>query len=430
MYLHVPTILFLVVLITLVTGVLLLFSWCQNRSHASLAWWGSANLVSGVGAALLMERNVLPNILTIDVAGALLLVGYGGMLGAARRFCGKSTDFRLFLAGAAMWLACCRFPAFHEFAPARVFVFSSFVAAYSWAAAFILVRGRSEPLPSRFPAAAWMTLHGLFYAARLPFCLFATSVSEAEIIQHPLFGIIALEAIVHVIALSFLQAGMEKERSERRQRLAAETDELTGAANRRSVLVRTESLLESCRDRNLDATILLLDLDHFKSINDSFGHDVGDSILKATAQTLADILRKGDVFGRIGGEEFVCCLPNASAREGRNVAERIRSAISSLCLMSSTGAVRVTASIGIACTDRAGYELSQLMKGADEALYEAKEHGRDRVADALVTLPRGIGHPELALSLGERFSAAATLLASGARRRSRATPNLSNNSSA
>jgi diguanylate cyclase (GGDEF)-like protein len=128
--------------------------------------------------------------------------------------------------------------------------------------------------------------------------------------------------------------------------------------------------------------VLLLDLDRFKSVNDRFGHDVGDSVLRATAQMLSEVLRKGDLFGRVGGEEFACCLPNTSTREAFATAERIRAAISKLCLMAPNSAIRVTVSIGIATTDRAGYDFPQLMKAADAALYEAKAGGRDRVTDA------------------------------------------------
>jgi hypothetical protein len=92
MYLHVPTILFLTVLVALLTGVLLIFSWAQNRSHRSFAWWGVANLL---------------------LANALLFLGYGAMVCAARQFVGWRTDFRLLFGGAALWLIFCQFPALH-----------------------------------------------------------------------------------------------------------------------------------------------------------------------------------------------------------------------------------------------------------------------------------------------------------------------------
>jgi diguanylate cyclase (GGDEF)-like protein len=236
-------------------------------------------------------------------------------------------------------------------------------------------------LASRFPAAIWACLHGFLCLIRIPICLLGSPLSEADLISHPLIGLFAVEAIVQLIAMSFLQIGMEKERAELHQRLAAQTDELTGAANRRSILDRADALLARCRDYTVPVAVLLLDLDHFKSVNDTFGHDVGDNVLKAAAQVLSGVLRKGDLFGRIGGEEFAFCLPDTSAREAINVAERVRAAISKLCLRSSSGAISVTVSVGVASTERVGYNLSALMKAADAALYEAKARGRDCVAD-------------------------------------------------
>jgi len=381
MYLHVPTILFLTVLVALLTGALLLFSWAQNRSHRSLAWWGVANLLGGVGAALLAGRGRIPDFLSIDLANALLFCGYGAMVCAARQFTGRSVDIRLVFGGALLWLMMCQLPAFHASAVARICFVSFGIAVHSWGIAYFLIRGQTERLTSRLPAAAWAGLHGVLCLARIPVCLLGPPLEEASLMSQPLIAFFALEAIVQLIAMSFLQIGMEKERDELHQKLAAQTDELTGAANRRSILQRADTLLASCRDRDVAAAVLLLDLDHFKSINDTFGHDIGDNVLKATALTLSGVLRKGDLFGRVGGEEFACCLPNTSAPEAAAVAERIRNAISKLCLMYSGVAIRVTVSIGIASTERAGYDFQELMKGADAALYEAKARGRDRVED-------------------------------------------------
>ncbi|MBV8848112.1 MAG: GGDEF domain-containing protein [Methylobacteriaceae bacterium] len=307
MSLHVPTILFLTVLVALLPGALLVFSWAQNRSHRSLAWWGAANLVGGTGAALLAARGKIPDFLSIDLANALLFLGYGAMICAARQFAGRRIDFRLLFGGAALWLIFCQVPALHASTVARICVVSAGVVVYSWGVAYILLRDRTERLASRVPAAAWAGLHGCICLMRIPIALLGAPISEADLMSHPLIGFLAVESMIQLIAMSFLQIGMEKERAEANQRLAAQTDELTGAANRRSILERADGLLASCRERNVSAAVLLLDLDHFKSVNDRFGHDIGDSVLKATAQTLSQVLRKGDLFGRVGGEEFVCC---------------------------------------------------------------------------------------------------------------------------
>jgi diguanylate cyclase (GGDEF)-like protein len=272
----------------------------------------------------------------------------------------------------------------HDSAAARICFVSSGIAAYSWGVAYVLVKGQTQRLASCFPAAAWACLHGFLCLMRIPICLLGPPINETTLISHPLIGFFAVEAIVQLIAMSFLQIGMEKERDELHQKLAAQTDELTGAANRRSIFERADTLLANCRDRNRTAAVLLLDLDHFKSVNDTFGHDVGDGVLRATAQTLSEVLRKGDLFGRVGGEEFACCLPNTSALEAIAVAERLRAAISKLCLMSPGGVICVTASVGVASTDSVGYDFPELMKAADAALYEAKARGRDRVANEVV----------------------------------------------
>jgi hypothetical protein len=133
MYLHVPTILFLTVLVALLTGVLLIFSWAQNRSHRSFAWWGWANLL---------------------LANALLFLGYGAMACAARQFVGWRTDFRLLFGGAALWLIFCQFPALHLY-HGRICFVSAGIADYSWGVGYILVKGRTERLASLVPAAAW-----------------------------------------------------------------------------------------------------------------------------------------------------------------------------------------------------------------------------------------------------------------------------------
>ncbi len=381
MSLHVPTILILTVLVALLTGALLLFSWAQNRSHNSLAWWGAANLLGGAGTILLAGRTKIPDILSIDLGNALLFCGYGAMLCAARQFTGRTTDLRLLVVGAGFWLAICQIPTFHASVAARICFVSLGIAVYSWTIAYTLIKGQRERLASRFPAAFWACLHGMSSLARIPICFVVLPLDDATLMSHPLIGYFALEAIIQLIAMSFLQIGMEKERAELRQKRAAQTDELTGVANRRSIWESADALLATCRARKIEAAVLLLDLDHFKSINDRFGHEAGDNVLKATAETLLRVLRKGDLFGRVGGEEFACCLPHTSASEALAVAERVRAAIADLRVASPNGVSAVTASVGVASTHDCGYDFAGLMKAADSALYKAKARGRDRVAN-------------------------------------------------
>lgn len=164
----------------------------------------------------------------------------------------------------------------------------------------------------------------------------------------------------------------------REQRLVmlATTDELTGALNRRSILQNLQVLLDDPQAR---PCVLIVDIDFFKRVNDTYGHAAGDRVLVSFADTIRNLLRKGDLLGRLGGEEFVVVLGSAGLPDAKGLAERLRAAVAeSNCLSDDDTPIAVTASFGLALHD--GQEsLKQLLARADEALYRAKHSGRNRV---------------------------------------------------
>ncbi|MBI3730826.1 MAG: diguanylate cyclase [Burkholderiales bacterium] len=163
------------------------------------------------------------------------------------------------------------------------------------------------------------------------------------------------------------------------QRLAT-TDSLTGIANRRAFLEHAEHIFKSCQRYQTQMTLLMLDLDFFKSINDKYGHQSGDHALIRFAEAVKLELRESDLFGRLGGEEFCVLLQQASQPESMLVAERIRAHIQSLVLDTATGDVfALTVSIGIATYRSEDDRLGRLLERADKALYQAKSQGRNRV---------------------------------------------------
>ncbi len=161
----------------------------------------------------------------------------------------------------------------------------------------------------------------------------------------------------------------------------ATTDDLTGISNRRHFLQLGERLFETARRYGQPLSVLMLDVDHFKRVNDRHGHAVGDQVLRAIALRCKDTLRSADLLGRYGGEEFAMLLPMTQAESAQSLlAERIRRAIAHEPFPTRTGPVSVTASIGMATLSPVIESLEALLIRADASLYEAKAAGRDRVA--------------------------------------------------
>lgn len=160
----------------------------------------------------------------------------------------------------------------------------------------------------------------------------------------------------------------------------AQTDALTGLSNRRSFLELAGQALRQARRASAPLTLCMIDIDHFKPINDNYGHAAGDVVLAAVAAVCRDQLRESDLIGRYGGEEFVLALPNTDAYAARLIAERLRVRIENHRLPGDLSILRITVTAGIAQVARNEDSLDPALLRADEALYEGKREGRNRVA--------------------------------------------------
>jgi diguanylate cyclase (GGDEF) domain len=177
-----------------------------------------------------------------------------------------------------------------------------------------------------------------------------------------------------------------KERDDENLTRIATRDELTGAPNRRAVLEMGARLVAKARREQTALAVLMLDIDHFKLVNDTFGHAMGDAVLRDLSRIIKEGLRAYDAYGRFGGEEFVAVLPDTSQEDARGVAERIRAAAQASCPKGCESA-RYSVSIGIAWGLPPQEGLSALLLLADQAMYEAKRQGRNRVEAAAVDAP-------------------------------------------
>jgi diguanylate cyclase (GGDEF)-like protein len=187
-----------------------------------------------------------------------------------------------------------------------------------------------------------------------------------------------VDATLLALALAY-QFRVGQEDKLRAEQLA-QLDPLTGLNNRRAFYDMTGPLWSNAVRHEHPASVMLLDIDHFKQINDAHGHAHGDAVLKTLARALGQSVRQGDVLARWGGEEFIVFLPETTLHEATVLAERLRAAIAGVRVSYETGATMATASVGVAQRDEGDITLDALIASADECLYQAKQQGRNRVA--------------------------------------------------
>jgi diguanylate cyclase (GGDEF)-like protein len=201
--------------------------------------------------------------------------------------------------------------------------------------------------------------------------------------------VFAIELVLYAVGTVFLIFMLVSERAVTVHKNAASVDPLTGMFNRRGFAEACSRAIEREARAGRPATALIFDIDHFKSINDRFGHPAGDEILKLFSAVVVNNLRISDLSGRVGGEEFAALL-TCPLEEGVIVAERVREAFEASGIVCDEGPVDTTVSIGVA-GGPAGTELEVLLAAADTALYQAKRAGRNRV-EAAEELPLSLEH--------------------------------------
>lgn len=200
------------------------------------------------------------------------------------------------------------------------------------------------------------------------------NVSTLKLAQRWQYAALSLIALLFVILFSF--AISLKKRNRKLHRLAM-TDELTSIANRRRIMMQAEQERVKAIDTNQPLCFLILDLDHFKQVNDQYGHDVGDIALQQMCMTVSAMLRQQDHFGRTGGEEFLIVLPDTDKNAALAIAERLRQAIAAIQFADMPKKMRITCSIGFS-QYKAEEALNVSLARADDALYQAKAAGRDQ----------------------------------------------------
>jgi diguanylate cyclase (GGDEF)-like protein len=388
--LDLPTLFAVTFFVTVVGGLLLLFTFLQNRNTPALAFWGTGYLVGATGAALLGGAGAgIPNAWSVCAANALVCGAYAFMWSGARSFEGRRVSIVLLVAGPAIWIVAFQFDGFAQSMTARIGLVSAISATYALLSACELWYARDRDLISRWPTLLLVIGHAGFLLARLAFAPTLAASAMSGHTQSTAVTVIAFEALFAAFCLPFLRVAMSKERAEFEQRKAALTDSLTGVANRRAFFDHGNPLLEGAIAERRPVALLLFDLDRFKEINDSAGHQAGDRVLQAFCDLVGASIRPGDLFGRLGGEEFAYLLVDGSMAQALHAAERLRRDFAAISFPHLV--VNPTVSVGVAMASEAGRSLSTLLALADRALYRAKADGRNRVAPAPLVLVEAKG---------------------------------------
>jgi diguanylate cyclase (GGDEF)-like protein len=360
-------------------GLLLLFAWVQNTQIRAVAWWGCAHLMRSGSIALFGMYGSVSDLVSIDLANAILFLSFGVTWTGARVFDHRAPLPAYVLVGPLLWFFVSHSPAVTENLSLRVLLTCGIIATYTWLTAYEFWRGRSEPLVSRWPAIFMLFAHGSLFLLRTPLIGMLPFVPTGQVVESVWLIVMTFEALLFTISIAFILLAMAKERAEYRLRTAAMVDSLTGIANRRAFLQDGAELAKRHAANPCPAAILLIDLDHFKSINDLFGHAVGDRVLQIFARSAQENIKPPDLFGRLGGEEFAVVFYDVGQERAAARAELIRTSFAEAADEVDGYPVAATLSIGMVFSRSPVLDLPDLLIQADGALYDAKERGRNRV---------------------------------------------------
>lgn len=358
-----------------IIGAMQLMTFATGRFTRSPVWWGVSSLCIGAGLLGAGFRGTIPDIVSIEFANTIMLGGCLLLLFGIRHFAGRELNwfgFGVVLLG--IWTLLALSPGSEGYST-RVMVVATVMALCDAAIVREAVRlGRQERLRSAWLLAALFSPTVLIYAGRI-------TLAALDQVGTTLFppdsgatGWLAATGVAFVILRGQALLLLAAERSNRILATLARRDPLTGAMNRSGL----EQWLAQARGEQR-AALLLVDIDHFKKLNDTLGHAAGDRILRLFASAVQEQLRSTDILARQGGDEFAIILPDVGVREAVRVAERLRGAFRDKVADLAEIGLQPTLSIGVAEVELDGRELDELLVEADEALYRAKRLGRDRV---------------------------------------------------
>ena len=379
MSLDTPTLYLIATLVAAMLGAMLLYFGRQENIQA-LNWWGAAYILGAVSVAIsTLASSTLGDALSL-ACNAMGFVACGVVWNAARVFHGRKPNWAGVFLGAIAWVAATVTVA-PEAMALRTTIGAAIVAIYAGLTAGELWSERRRSLQKRWPAIVVPLLHG--FVLMLPILLGDLLRADSGAFANIWVTAFSINLVLYAVGTVFIIFLLVSDRTVRAHKTAASVDPLTGMFNRRGFAEATARMITREAAAGRPVTVMIFDIDHFKSINDRFGHPTGDEVLKVFASVITNSLRISDLCGRIGGEEFAALVP-CSIEEAVLAAERLREAFETCGIVIDDAPVATTVSIGVA-GGPAGTELDILLASADTALYQAKRGGRNRVEAATET---------------------------------------------
>ena len=362
-------------------GCIFVTLWATDRRATWLLWWGPPLALNGIALVLYMQPDWQLDVMSLMLGNALRIFGVGCLWYGIRSFQGRRPPWAIIIGMTLAWCALCLYPPFVQNMTARIVAVSLMHAVVCLLAVHELWRDRADGLRSRIPTLAAFLSYAVMMLARVALSGTAPFPVGSAPLDATWLGAYTALSVAHALFAAIFFLTMTLERREAEQRNFAMSDPLTGLLNRRAFTDFSQRLSRRRAGLRDPIAMLVLDLDHFKAINDEFGHDVGDRMLKAFSEVSEEAVRPTDQLFRMGGEEFCFVFPDTSLDDAIVIAERIRRTFEGVEIETNSGPAITTVSIGIAMTQYA-IDVDVLFAAADAAVYEAKARGRNRVVVA------------------------------------------------
>ncbi|MEL0168899.1 MAG: GGDEF domain-containing protein [Pseudomonadaceae bacterium] len=376
----------LLVLTSLLTGiigvVLLLMGRVTTTRIPGSGHWAVGSLLTAVAGVLIALRDVGPVWLTYTVENTLVMIAYTCYwVGSAQHF-GKQLNLKPWIVLSVLaWCAQTYFTFGVDSLRGRYVSLTGYIFAVTVMHAAVLIReiyrsrgDHQQRLLGLYFTGFAVTFSALIFGVRWAYAVVQPQDGN-DLLSSSWLQMLYLGAFtfgVVIVNIGFLLLVSERIRSQ--FEALAMVDSLTGVRSRRAVVDAASDLLQRSKRSREPFSVLLLDLDHFKAINDQFGHQGGDRVLQGFCRRMEDALRQSDVFGRLGGEEFIVLAPATTMEQAGELAERLRLA----AVTSEPGLPGVTVSIGFTDWRRDDASIDDLFSRADRALYAAKAAGRNK----------------------------------------------------